>query len=167
MIDISSAGSGITIFTLSSFPMGFRLTSFADDTDSLNVEATEVSGFEKLYDGNIFTFDKTSPIMLSVGIIPNTEDDINLKILLQKRKSNTSNISLADAVTMVIGYSDGGRNVLSKGAILGGAIADSLSPTGRKKTNEYHFVFGSFDGFQSMKQGISTVVRAGLSVLGS
>jgi len=164
MIDISTAGSGVTIFSLSSFPMGFRLTAFADDVDALNIEATEVSGFEKLYDGNIFTFDKTSPILLTVGIIPNTEDDINLKIMLQKRKSTSSIIPVADDATIVIVYADGGRNVLSKGSILGGPIADSLSASGRKKSNEYHFVFGSFDGFQSFKQFAGNLVNTGLSL---
>jgi hypothetical protein len=161
MIDISSAGSGITIFSVSSFPMGFQLSAFADDVDPLSIQATEVSGFERLYDGTIFSFDKTSPILLSVGVIPNTEDDINLKILLQKRKSNSNALPLPDGVTMVISYADGGRNVLSHGSILAGSIADSLMSQGRKKGNEYHFVFGSFDGFQSFQQAVAS----GLSLL--
>lgn len=145
--------------------MGFRLKSFADDLDALTVDAAEVSGFERLYDGNIFSFDKTSPITLSVGIIPNTEDDINLKIILQKRKSTPSILQLADDVTMVIAYADGGRNVLSNGSILGGSIVDSLASHGRKKSNEYHFVFGSFDGFQSYRQFLANAVQTGLSLL--
>ncbi len=165
MIDISTAGSGITIFSLTSFPMGFRLSSFADDADSLSVEQTEVSGFEKLYDGNIFAFDKTSPIMLTVGVIPNTEDDINLKILLQKRKSNPTFLSLPDTITMVISYADGGRNVLSNGVMVSGSIADSMQSGGRKKSNSYSFAFGSFDGFQSFRQFIGNVAQnaAGLA----
>ncbi len=165
MIDISVAGSGITVFSLSSFPMGFRLSSFADDVDALVVEQTEVTGYEKLYDGNIFAFDKTSPIMLSVGIIPNTEDDINLKILLQKRKSTPSIIQIADDVTMVIAYADGGKNVFSRGTIIGGAIADSITSGGRKKSNTYNFAFGSFDGFQSYRQVLPSIGGAIASLL--
>lgn len=167
MIDISTAGSGITIFSLTSFPMGFHLSAFADDVDPLVVEPTEVTGFEKLYDGSIFAFDKCAPVLLSVAVIPNTPDDINLKIMLQKRKSSPSIIQVKDDCTMVIGYADGGRNVLSQGTILGGSIADSLTSVGRKKTNEYHFAFGSFDGFQSYRQVISfatQAVNAGLSL---
>jgi hypothetical protein len=160
MIDISTAGSGLTIFSVNSFPMGFRLSSFADDADSLVIEPTMVSGFEKLYDGTIFGFDKTSPILLSVGVIPNTDDDINLKILLQTRKSNPTYISLLDTVTMVISYPDGGRNVLSGGVMLGGSIADSMLSGGRKKSNTYSFAFGSFDGFQSFRQFVGNVAQA-------
>jgi hypothetical protein len=165
MIDISTAGSGITIFSLNSFPVGFQLRSFADDQEALDIEDTEVAGYERLYDGNIFAFDKTSPILLSVGVIPNTSDDINLKIILQKRKSNNTQLALLDTVTMVIGYADGGRVVLSEGTILGGSIADSLTSNGRKKSNRYHFAFGSFDGFQSFKQFAANVVETGLSLL--
>lgn len=146
------------IFSTNSFPMGFKLSSFADDEDSLKIEQCEVSGFEKLYDGTIFGFDKTSPILLSMAIIPNTDDDINLKILLQKRKSNSTYIPLLDGVTMVISYPDGGRNVFSGGVMLGGSIADSMLSGGRKKSNTYNFVFGSFDGFQSFKQVVGSAI---------
>lgn len=126
---------------------------------------TEVSGFERLYDGNIFAFDKTSPILLSVGVIPNTSDDINLKIILQKRKSTPAILPILDTVTMVIVYADGGRVVLSNGTILGGSLADSLMSNGRKKSNRYHFAFGSFDGFQSFRQFAANVVETGLALL--
>ncbi len=159
MIDISTVGSGVTIFSLTSFPMGFRVGSFADDGDSLVVEPTEVSGFEKLYDGRIFGFDKTSPVLLSLNVIPNTEEDINLKILLQKRKSNPTFLALPDDITMVISYADGGRNVLSEGVMVGGSIADSMLSAGRKKSNTYSFAFGSFDGFQSYRQFIGNVIQ--------
>lgn len=165
MIDISTAGSGITIFSLNSFPMGFQLKAFADDVEAFAIDPTEVSGFEKLYDGNIFSFDKTSPILLSVGVIPNTEDDINLKIILQKRKSSPSILPILDTVTMVVSYTDGGRVVFSNGTILGGSLADSLASRGRKKSNEYHFAFGSFDGFQSYRQTLANVVQTGISLL--
>ena len=91
--------------------------------------------------------------------IPNTDDDINPKILLQKRKSKATFLELPDTVTMVVGYPDGGRNVLSSGSILGGSIADSLMSGGRKKSNTYHFVFGSFDGFQGFQQFVANVFQ--------
>jgi hypothetical protein len=164
MIDISTLGAGITIISLTSFPMGFRLSAFADDMDSLVIEPTEVSGFEKLYDGTIFGYDKTSPVLLAVGVIPNSDDDVNMKILLQKRKSNPTYIALLDTITMVVSYGDGGRVILSSGVILSGSIADSMQSSGRRKGNVYNFAFGSFDGFQSKKQAIGNLVGAGVSI---
>jgi len=157
MIDISGFGTGITIVTTATFPLGFELTQFADDEDPLNVENTEVSGYEKLYDGSIFTFDKTSPILLSVGVIANTEDDINLKILLQNRKSSPQILPLGETTTMIICYPDGGKVAMSNGTILAGPLADSLTAQGRRKGNVYHFVFGTFAGAQSASELVASI----------
>jgi hypothetical protein len=165
MIDISAFGTGITIVSTASFPVGFEVTSFSDDEDPLTVEQCEVSGFEKLYDGSIFLFDKTSPVLLSIGVMANSDDDINMKILLQARKSTPSILPLPDTTTMIITYPDGGRVVLSNGQMISGPLADSLTASGRKKGNVYHFVFGSFEGAQSFKELAAGVARAALSLL--
>lgn len=165
MIDISAFGTGINIVATTSFPYGFPLSQFADDEDPISIEDLEVSGFEKLYDGSIFTFDKTSPVLLSVGVMPNTDDDANLKILMQMRKSSQHILPLPDTTSMVITYPDGGRVILSNGTILKGAIADSITAQGRKKGNVYHFVFGTFAGAQSASQVAAGIVQNLLSVI--
>jgi hypothetical protein len=165
MIDISAFGTGITIVSTASLPVGFQITSFSDDEDPLTIEQCDVSGFEKLYDGSIFTFDKTSPVLLSVGVMPNTDDDINLKILLQARKSSVSLLPLPDTTSMIIVYPDGGRVALSNGLMISGPIADSITASGRKKGNVYHFVFGTFAGAQSFSELAATVARAALALL--
>jgi hypothetical protein len=165
MIDLSSFGTGITIVATTSFPVGFSLSSFADDESPLDVENTEVSGYEKLYDGTIFTFDKTSPILLSVGIMPNTDDDINMKILMQMRKSNAQILPLPDVTSMIIVYPDGGRVAMSNGSIISGPLADSLTREGRKKGNVYHFVFGTFAGAQSATELVASIGQNIMSVL--
>lgn len=164
MIDISAFGTKINIVATTSFPMGFSLSAFADDEDPLSVAEVEVSGFEKLFDGSIFTYDKTSPVLLSVGILPNSDDDINLKVLMQMRKSTTSILPIKDVTTMIVTYPDGGRIALSEGTILSGALADSITRQGRKKGNVYHFVFGSFSGAQSAKQLGAGLVQTALSL---
>jgi hypothetical protein len=165
MIDISSFGSSVAIISTQSFPMGFSLTQFADDEDPLTVEEVEVSGYEKLYDGNIFIFDKTSPILMSVAVMPNTDDDINMKILMQMRKSSPQLLPLPDTVSAVITYGDGGRVILSNGGVLTGSLADSLSKDGRKKGNLYHFVFGTFAGAQNFTELAAGVASAALGLL--
>lgn len=165
MIDISAFGTGIMVLSTESFPQGFSLSQFADDEDPISVEACEVSGFEKLYDGSIFIFDKTSPVLLSVGIMPNTDDDINLKILLQSRKSSPNLLPLPDNTSMVVTYPDGGRVILSSGGILSGPLLDSITTAGRKKGNVYHFVFGTFAGAQTVKEVAAGVAQTALSLL--
>lgn len=165
MIDLSGFGTGITIVSTGTFPQGFTLKQFSDDEEPLSIENTEVAGYEKLYDGSIFTFDKTSPLLLSVGIMPNTDDDMNMKILLQMRKSSKQILPLPDTTSMIIGYPDGGKVAMSNGTMLSGPLADSLSAQGRKKGNVYHFVFGTFAGAQSAKELVATVAQNIASIL--
>jgi hypothetical protein len=165
MIDISAFGTGLTIVATTSFPVGFQVTSFADDEAPLDISNVEVSGYEKLYDGTIFTYDKTSPILLSIGVLPNTSDDINLKVLMQQRKSSAQLNQLADTTSLIIKYADGGYAAMSNGSIISGALADSLTTQGRKKGNAYHFVFGTFAGAQSATELVATVAQNALALL--
>lgn len=165
MIDISGFGTSISVLALQSFPQGFSLTKFADDEDPLTCEIVETTGYEALYDGSFFFFDKACPIKINVSTVPGSDDDINLKILLQARKGSVSLIPLPDVTSMIITYPDGGRVALSGGSIVGGPLADSVQATGRKKGNTYTFVFGTFSGAQSAKELVSTVASTLLSFL--
>jgi hypothetical protein len=163
MQNISGFGTSVTVIATQSFPLGFNITQFADDTDPIAVDPTEPNGFELLYDGSLFAFGKAAPIKLSVSVIPGSDDDINLKILLAANKSASSYIPLPDITSMVISYADGGRVVLSNGTILNGPLADAIAPTGRRKSNTFTFVFGEFAGVQSVRQLIGGLVNTGLS----
>lgn len=165
MIDVSGFGTGITVVAIQSFPAGFNLSQFADDADPLQVEAVEPVGYEMLYDGSLFAFDKAAAIKLSVSVIPGSDDDINLKILLQARKGAVKLVPLPDVTTMAISYPDGGRVMLTNGTIISGPLADSIQTTGRKKGNQYTFAFGSFAGAQSAKQLVSSIAQNLLSLL--
>ncbi|QOV06242.1 hypothetical protein CPT_Maja_022 [Burkholderia phage Maja] len=165
MIDISATGASITVAAIQSFPMGFNLTEFADDQDPLKFEDVEPTGFEFLYDGNPFFFDKSVLIRVSVAVIPGGEDDTNLRILLQSRKGSQSLIPLPDSTTMTISYPNNGRVILTNGSILSGPFADSVTQQGRKKGNVYTFGFGSFAGAQSAKQIIASIGQNLLSLL--
>ncbi len=165
MIDVSGFGTGITIVALQSFPMGFSLSQFADDTDPIVFEEVETSDIELLYDGSLFAYDVASAVRMSVSVIPGSNDDINLKILLSARKGSSSIIPLPDTTTAVISYPDGGRVILSNGTITKGPLADSITQQGRRKANTYSFAFGSFGGFQSAKQVVATVASTVLSLL--
>ena len=163
---IDGFGLGVTIIALQSFPMGFALSQFADDVLPLEIEEVEPVGFDMLYDGSLFAFDKAAPIKVAVSVIPGTSDDINLKILLASRKAASSIIPLPDVTSMVITYGDGGRVLLSNGTILRGPLGDTITTGGRKKGNQYTFVFGSYNGAQSAKQVVAGIAQAAISLLG-
>lgn len=165
MNDVSGSGTSVSIIALQSFPVGFTLKSFADDVDPIVAEEVESSGFEMLYGGELFAYDKAAPIIVTFGVIAGSDDDINMKIILQARKSNTSILPFPDSTSAVFTYPDGGRVILSNGTIISGPLLDSIQTTGRKKGNLYKFAFGSFAGAQSSKQFISSIAQTALGLI--
>lgn len=168
MLDVSAYGTTVIVIALNSFPVGFSISEFTDDVSQpLIIEPTETTGYEILYDGKLFFYDKGAPIKVSVSVIPESRDDINLKVLLQARKGAPSLIPLPDVTSMVITYPDGGRIVLSYGSIISGPFGTSLASSGRRAGNTYTFVFGAVACFQSMEETGATLVRGGLDLLHS
>lgn len=159
MIDISASGTEVTIIALQTFPIGFTVSSLADDVDPIQVEETETTGFEMLFDGSLFAYDKATPIKIGLAVIAGSSDDINLKIMLQSRKGNASILPFPDVTSAIFSYPDGGKVILSNGTILSGPLLDGVLSSGRKKSNLYTFAFGSFAGAQSRKEFISTIAQ--------
>jgi hypothetical protein len=164
MINIGAHGLSIQLIALQSFPMGFSLSQFADDVNPLDVKDTEPFGYELLYDGEMFAFDKANVIELSISVIAGSDDDINLKILLQSRKGGARIAPIPDAVTLVISYPTG-TVMLTKGTILAGPLADTVLADGRKKGNTYRFAFSAFAGAQTRRELIGTITQNVVNVL--
>lgn len=164
MINISGFGTGVYVVALETFPQGFALSQFADDEDPISAENLDAIGYEMMYDGSLFAFDKASPIIVDVAVIPGSEDDANLKVLLQTKKGGQNLLPIGDVTSMVINYPGNGFVTLSNGTIVNGPIVDSIQASGRKKSNVYRFAFGSFAGTQSIRQAIATVASAALEI---
>ncbi|XAO36691.1 tail fiber protein [Pseudomonas phage WP1] len=49
--------------------MGFSLSKFADDESPISSEELEPFGYEMLYDGGLFAFDRAAPLEVSVSVI--------------------------------------------------------------------------------------------------
>ncbi len=166
MQNVSGFGTQVTVVATQSFPVGFTVAKFADDKDPLKVEEIEPTGVELLIDGSLFTFDKGAIIKVAVSVIAGSDDDINLKILLQARKSSPSIIPLPDVTSMVITYGNGGNVAFSSGSIISGPLADSINQSGRMNGNTYTFAFGSFSGAQSALELVADVGRSLIGAFG-
>lgn len=164
MVNISGFGTSIRIVALQSFPVGLNISSLSDDQDSLIIEEVESVGYQLTYDGGICIYDKAAVVRVSIAVIPNTEDDINLKLLLSARKGGFKWLPIQDVTSMLITYPDGARVAFSNGTIISGPLGDSIEQSGRRKTNRYTFVFASYGGAQSTSQIAKGVVQ---SILGS
>ncbi len=165
MQNISGFGTSITLLAVQTFPLGFTLESFSDDTDPLTAKAVEPSGYELLYDGSLFPFTKASAIELSISVLADSEDDINLKILLQTRSIRSNLLPIEDFISLIISYPNNNRILLSNGTILNGQLVDSISNVGKKRSNTFNFVFGVFAGAQNATEIAATIATNALSLL--
>jgi hypothetical protein len=160
MQNLSAFGTGITVVALSTFPVGFSLSEFADDSDPLVIDDVEPVGSENLVDGSIFFFDKAAPVKVVVSLIAGSQDDLNCKILLQARKGSSSIINIPDITSLVINYPSTGLVAFSEGSIVSGPLGDSIQQSGRFKGNKYTFMFGAFSGAQSFTELATDVLRS-------
>ena len=159
MIDVSGFGLKATIVAIQTFPMGFTVQQFADDVDPLEIQDDVPGGYEMLYDGSLFAYTQANPILVKISVLPGSEDDINLKILLGARRMANKLLPISDVTSLVVSYPDGGKAVFSNGSIISGPPADSIKQEGRKKGNTYLFAFGNSTGAQSTRQVVSEVIQ--------
>lgn len=164
MNNISGHGTKITIASLQTFPLGFNVDQFTDDRDPVDISDDEVAGVIKTYDGDVFTYTKANPVYVSIAVIPGSQDDKNLRILLAAKRAVSQISVFNDLTTMVISYPNGNKVVFAKGSILTGPPADSITSQGRRKGNVYRFVFSAYNETQNPATLIPDAL-AGLSSL--
>lgn len=165
MVNISGFGTKVQIVALQSFPVGFTVEAFTDDQDALTIENIESVGYQLTYDGGICMYDKAAVVRVSLSVIPNTADDINLKLLLAARKGGFKWLPIQDVTSMLVSYPDGGKVAFSNGTIISGPLGDSIQQSGRRKSNTFTFVFAAYGGAQSTAQTIQGIAQGILGVL--
>lgn len=159
MIDLTAHGTSVKVVALQTFPMGFSLKEFADDKDPISVQDDEVGGVEMLYDGTLYPFTRANALRVAISVIPGSNEDINLKILLAARRMRKKIDIIPDVTSIVISYPAGGDVVFSNGTIMTGPPADSIAG-GRRRGNTYTFAFGAVNGLQSRTQIASGVIQS-------
>jgi hypothetical protein len=141
MINASASGLSIFVVALTSFPGGFSVTSFPDDADPINIDDLEAVKWEPLATGDGYFYVSSELIRVSVSVIGGTQDDTNLQMMLQARKSMNAVLPLPDITALTINYPDGAVAVYSDGSIISGPLGRSAQMSGRYRSNTYHFGF--------------------------
>lgn len=141
MTDISGFGLRLRIRASTTFPVGFEVSQFADDADGIDAPSIQVNDKGMGLNGDLVTWSKAAPLNVSISVIPNLEDDRNLRILLEANRVGKGKNSARDVVTLTIVYPDGSSAIYSKGAITDGPPGKSVASSGRFKSNTYQFSF--------------------------
>lgn len=140
-MDISGIGLQATIRASVTFPVGFTVTQFADDADPVDVPSIQIADKGMGLNGDLVTWGKANPIIVTLNVIPGSTDDVNLSTLLEANRVAKNKRSARDVITCLFTYPDLSVVLLSKGAITDGMPFDGVQSSARKKTKAYAFAF--------------------------
>lgn len=141
MINISGFGLSAQIVGDSTFPTGFLLTEFADDADPLDSPDLETAEAAMGGNGDMVVWSKPMGIEMSFNVIPSSQGDINLSVLLNANRIAKGKNSAKDKIGIVVTYPDGSTVNMSSGVIISGPIVPPVSSSGRLKSHMYKFKF--------------------------
>jgi hypothetical protein len=145
MKNISGFGTVVQIRASNTFPIGFPVTQFADDADSLDIPSVQIADKASGLNGDLVAWSKANPIPVTLNIIPNSDDDKNLSILFEANRVSRGKRSANDVITMTVIYPDGSKTIFKEGIITDGMPGRSISNAQRQKTKAYVFAFEGVD----------------------
>lgn len=141
MQNISGFGLSAQINASVTFPNGFTLTEFADDTDPLDSPDIQIADKAFGLNGDMVVWSRPAGIEVTFGVIPRSQGDQNLAVLAEANRVAKNKRGARDVVGIVWTYPDGMIVNCSPGVMITGAIIPQVSNAGRIKTRLYHFVF--------------------------
>lgn len=141
MNDISGFGARIQVVADKTFPAGFSLSQFADDSDPFDSPSVQIRDKAMGLNGDLITWSKATPLTLALAVVPNGDDDRNLQALYDANRVGKGKTGAADVVTITVVYPDGKTVTYQQGVITDGPPAVGIASAGRLKTSTYQFAF--------------------------
>lgn len=144
--DISGFGLVINVIASQTFPAGFVVTQFADDSDPFDIPAVQIADKAMGVNGDLVVWSRAVPIDVSISVIPGSPDDANLGILAQANRPGRGKAPALDSITLTAAYPDGTIVTLRSGRIITAPFGKSVASAGRLKSKTYTFTFESTIG---------------------
>ena len=139
--NISGFGTRVVLIASETFPAGIEISQFADDADPIDFPNLTVADKAMGLNGDLVSWNSANPIETTLNVIPGSEDDVNLGILLEANRAGRGKASVQDNITLTRILPDGTQKTLTNGIITEGMPANSVSSAGRQKSKPYMFAF--------------------------
>lgn len=139
--NISGFGGVVNIIASNTFPVGFPVTQWADDSDPLDFSSIRVADTSMGVNGDLIKWARAAPLPMVLNVIPGSQDDINLQILADANRVGQGKNSADDTITATVVYPDGTVITLTGGALTDAQFGKGISSAGRLKTKSYAFSF--------------------------
>lgn len=140
-MDISGFGLRARLVASTTYPVGFDITRFSDDTDPLDVPVVAAAEVAMGLNGDLVSWGSANAILVNVSVIPGSDEDRALETLLEANRTARGRRPARDRINLTVIYPDGSQATASNGVILQGASAQSVASSGRLKTRTYNFAF--------------------------
>ena len=141
--DISGFGIEARLVASVTFPNGFTITEFSDDADPIDIPSQQIADKAMTLNGDLVTWSTANPIPLTLNVIPGSEDDLNLAILLEANRVGQGKTAVGDVLTFTSTTpgAEGRTLTLTNGRITDGMISNGVASSGRFKSKAYIFSF--------------------------
>lgn len=144
MEEISVLGAKGWLTADKTFPGGFAITKFPADSDAIDIAEGQFGNAEMGVNGDIIAWRTAVPLQVTLSVIPGSEEDKNLQVLLDRNRAAKGRIYEQDNITLVITLNNGNSYTFSNGIIMSGELGYSLSSQGKIRTKRYGFMFEQF-----------------------
>lgn len=142
MENISATGLEVAVKASRTFPAGFTVTAFADDSDPLDGPNVEIGDSAMGINGDLIVWNTPKPLEVTLNVLPGTEDDKNLETLADANRVAKGKSFARDAITMTFHYPvPNKRFTLINGYLKSAPAVYSAASAGRIKSRAYTFVF--------------------------
>lgn len=139
--DIAGFGLEVTLVASVTFPTGITITEFADDADPFDIPSQQLTDVAMGLNGDLLTWSTANPIPVTINVVPQSEDDINLAVLAEANRVGQGKSTARDIITLTGVYPNGRVITLSNGKITDAMVGDSVASASRLKSKAYAFMF--------------------------
>lgn len=139
--EIGGFGLIVTLRASVTYPALLTLEQFADDADPFDFPDIDIAEVAMGLNGDMVSWSKAKPLLVNLALIPESNDDINMSVLLAANRVGKSKQSARDVLTLIGTYPSGAIVTLGKGKLLSGAISNSVNSAGRMKSKVYKCAF--------------------------
>ncbi len=146
MADISGFGAIVNIIASNTFPFGFPISQFSDDSDSFDFPSISIGDAAMGVNGDLITWSKANPLKGTISAIVGSDDDLALQTIAKNNLVGKGKSNALDIITMTIIYPDNTQITFTGGKMTDAMFGKSLASAGRLKTRVYGFAFESVIG---------------------
>lgn len=146
MSDISGFGSIINIIASSTFPVGYPITEFSDDSDAFDFPSVKIGSGAMGLNGDLVTWANPIPLPGTISCIIGSQSDTALQVLAKNNLVGKGKTNARDIITITVVYPDNTQVTFTGGKMTDAMFGKSASNSGRLKTRVYGFIFESVNG---------------------